>query len=83
MFLTVKSTDQPLLSTAYTYDVLGNRLTRTDSPSLTPPPATTSTASARQHRVGPNEGIEKSVTCSKKRCVGGLTRTFLTVKTAG
>jgi YD repeat-containing protein len=35
------STSQPLLSTGYTYDVLGNRLTRTDSPSLTPSPTTT------------------------------------------
>jgi RHS repeat-associated protein len=32
---------QTLLSTGYTYDVLGNRLTRTDIPSLTPPPITT------------------------------------------
>ncbi len=35
------STNQPLVSTSYTYDVLGNRLTRTDTPSVTPPPATT------------------------------------------
>ncbi len=40
--LSLAHTTQPLLSTNYTYDVLGNRLTRTDSPSLTPPPATTS-----------------------------------------
>ena len=38
------STNQPLLSTGYTYDVLGNRLPRTDTPSVTPPPATTSAA---------------------------------------
>ena len=38
------STSQPLVSTGYTYDVLGNRVTRTDTPSLTPPPATTSAA---------------------------------------
>ncbi len=32
---------QTLLSTGYTYDAVGNRLTRTDIPSLTPPPVTT------------------------------------------
>ncbi|MBI3572575.1 MAG: RHS repeat protein [Candidatus Kerfeldbacteria bacterium] len=35
------STNQPLLSTDYTYDVLGNRLTRTDGPGMTPLPTTT------------------------------------------
>jgi RHS repeat-associated protein len=32
---------QVLLSTGYTYDVLGNRLTRTDNPSVEPSPSTT------------------------------------------
>jgi YD repeat-containing protein len=40
----------PQGTVAYAYDVLSRRTSMT----------------AKQTRVGPNEGIEKSVTCSKK-----------------